>query len=53
MGLLIGSPLAGLIFRGYDWLGVQLFCAVLVGAGTVAAAMTRFLHAGSRLWIKV
>lgn len=48
-GLLLGNPLGGQIFRGHDWLGLQLWCACLVLACAVATGSTRVLRAGKRV----
>lgn len=45
-GLLLGNPLGGQIFRGEDWLGIQLFCACLVLVCALATGITRVLRAG-------
>ncbi|KAK3669840.1 hypothetical protein LTR78_010298 [Recurvomyces mirabilis] len=52
-GLLLGSPLGGLIYDHSGWTSLQLWCACLVVACTVATAATRVLRSGTGIMTKV
>lgn len=49
IGLLIGPPIGGLVFRIYDWPGLQLFCAFLVLVAVIATTATRIICIGRSL----
>lgn len=48
-GLLIGTPVAGVIVGSGSWVGAQVFCGVLVALAAVAVIISRFSKAATLL----
>ncbi|KAK0647956.1 Aspyridones efflux protein apdF [Lasiodiplodia hormozganensis] len=44
-GILVGNPVAGAILKDHGWLGVQVFCGVMVIAAAACCVVARFAKA--------
>lgn len=49
LGLLTGTPIAGAILQS-GWVGLQVFCGVMVGAATLGLITARWLKFGHSFW---